>query len=101
MKEKISIKSHTILSKNPDHISTGLDGETVLMSIQNSKYYGMDAIGSRIWDLLENGVSFHDLQTTLQQEFAGDPNRIKEDMMRFLGQLSQENLIVLNHAKNI
>jgi hypothetical protein len=86
----------TLLSRNPGHVSTTLDGETVLMSIQSGRYYGMDPVASRIWELLEKPRGFSALAETLAAEYEGDRAVIEADLVKFLRKMLEENLILVD-----
>ena len=41
---------------SPEALFQELDGETVLLNLQSERYYGLDDVGTRMWQLLaENG----------------------------------------------
>ena len=42
------ITTETVISQTEEIVDSNIDGETVMMSIENGKYYGLDDIGSRI-----------------------------------------------------
>jgi len=76
-----------------DLVSCDLDGETALMSVENGKYYALDPIGSRIWVLLEQARTVADLCALLLQEFEVEPPQCQKDVLDFLQDLAQDNLI--------
>jgi len=76
-----------------DLVSCDLDGETALMSVENGKYYGLDPIGSRIWSLLEQARPVADLCALLLEEFEVEPSQCRQDVLVFLHELAQDNLI--------
>ncbi len=55
MKNK-KISTETIITQIEEIVASDIDGETVMMSIENGEYYGLDDIGSRIWELIEKPV---------------------------------------------
>jgi hypothetical protein len=87
-----------LLSRNPGHVSTTLDGETVLMSIQTGRYYGMDPVASRIWELLEKPLGFSALTETLAAEYEGDRSTIEADLENFLRKMLEEKLILVEEG---
>lgn len=50
------INLNSVVAQSEDQVSTELDGETVLMSIEQGNYYGMDKVLSRIWALIEKPI---------------------------------------------
>lgn len=70
-----------------------LDGETILMSIDKGRYYGMDSIGSRIWKLIEHPIVVSDLCEQLCKEFKVSAEECERDTLNFLNQLAQASLL--------
>ncbi|MES2441562.1 MAG: PqqD family peptide modification chaperone [Pseudomonadota bacterium] len=74
-------------------IATEVDGEIVLISIEDGKYFGLDAIGSEIWRRLEEPRSVEALTAELQDHFDGDPETIERETLDFLDKLSEQKLL--------
>ena len=72
METKVPISPNTIVTQTKELVSSDLDGETVLMSIETGKYYNMDPIGSRIWELIKDPMSVSQLIDILLGEFKVD-----------------------------
>jgi hypothetical protein len=82
------------LTRSPNIISTEVDGEMVLMSIEDGKYFGLDAIGSEIWRRLEEPKSADALTAELQDHFEGDAETIARETITFLDGLDENGLLV-------
>ena len=52
------IADTTIISRSPSVITAEVDGEVVMMSIEQGQYFGLDDIGSDIWKRLEQPCPF-------------------------------------------
>lgn len=87
------IKPDTILKRKQDQLFSEIDGEVIMLSIENSEYYGMDKVGSRIWQLLENPVSLSEIIEALMEEYDVTVGQCTEDTKNFIGQLAEKNLI--------
>jgi hypothetical protein len=70
-----------------------IDGEIVIMSIEQEKYYGLDPIGSRIWELIAQPRSVADLCEMLLAEFDIDRETCQRDVLAFLERLQTEKVI--------
>ena len=90
------IESASVVSRTGEFISTKMDDDTVMMSIEQGKYFGLDAVGSRIWDLLESPTKVHDLVTTLVAEFEVTPDTCKKDVITFLDTLHQKEMLEIH-----
>lgn len=78
-----------------------LDGEAVLLNLQSGKYFGLDSIGTRIWNLLaENGALAVAYQAILD-EYDVDADRLRSDFLALVDQLASNGLIKLDdHVNN-
>jgi hypothetical protein len=90
---KPAIGLNSTIKRADDLVSCDLEGETALMSVDQGKYYGLDPIGSRIWALLEQARPVSDLCALLLEEFEVEPWQCEHDVLAFLRDLAQDNLI--------
>ena len=67
--------------------------ETVLLDLASGSYFGLDAVGTRIWELLIQGVPPAEACGTLLKEYDVDADRIAADVERLLGELAGHGLI--------
>lgn len=87
------ISPDTVVRRVPDLETRDMDGESVMMSIERGKYYGMDPVGSRIWELLDSPRSVSSLCDVLVEEFDIDRTQCMVQVIEFLERLSSERLI--------
>jgi hypothetical protein len=99
MSRKNPIGPDTVVTQIEELVSSDLDGETVMMSVKNGKYYGMDAIGSRIWTLIKHPRSVSELCDILLEEFDVDRERCEKDVLVFLNKLAEDNLVKIIDEK--
>jgi hypothetical protein len=84
---------NTPLERNPDLIWTDMDGETVMMSLERGEYLGLGGVGSRIWELLAEPVTPEEICTRLTSEFDVDADTCKANVVAFLGELLESQVI--------
>ena len=94
MKTK-EITAETVISQIEEIVASDIDGETVMMSVENGKYYGLDDIGSRIWELIERPVKVSDLVNTLLERFDVDRETCEKDVLEFLNGLNEDKIAVV------
>jgi len=82
-----------ILRRKQDQLFSEIDGEVVMLSVENSEYYGMDKIGSRIWQLIEKPVTLKQLIGILLNEYEVPEEQCKEDTLKFIEQLLEKDLV--------
>lgn len=89
----MAFDSSAPLLRSPDIIASEVDGELVLVSIQDGKYFGLDAVGSEIWRLLEEPRSSAALVEALQSQFEGDAAQVESDTLAFIDELAANGLL--------
>lgn len=87
------INDSTIIKRQPNLVFSKIDEEIVMMSINNGEYYGLDNIGSRIWEIIEKPVSFKELIETLKDEYEVTENQCISDVIEFINALNNKGLI--------
>jgi hypothetical protein len=93
---KIEIRPDTMLQRKPGMLFNEIDGEIVMLSVENSEYYGMDKVGSRIWQLLENQMKFKELVAILMDEFDVTEEKCSSETMNFVKKMTEKKLLILD-----
>lgn len=73
--------------------ATELDGEKVMMNLELGKYFALNSVGSRIWDIIENEIQVKDIVETLLKEYKVDKKKCEESVINYLVLLENEKLI--------
>lgn len=82
--------------RSSDAIAKELDGELVLLDLQSGTYFGLNEVGSRIWELMESPVSVADINTKLLEEFEVSDEILSADVDAFLAVLHEKKLLTLS-----
>ena len=83
------------ISQSPDVISQEVSGETVLMDLESENYYGLDEVGTRIWQLIGQTNDLRVIYQTLLQEYEVKEEHLLRDLDVLLGQIAGLGLITL------
>lgn len=75
------------------NIASDMDGEKVMLSLSNGKYYNLGSIGGLIWDYIQSPITIDKLVEILTAEYRVEESICREHVMTFLYQLSKEELI--------
>jgi len=89
----MSLDIKTVVKRNLEIVSSDMDGEMVMMSIMNGEYYGIDAIGSHIWQLLDEQISIEDLCTKLCEIYDVDVEECRRDVDAFLTKMLEHKIV--------
>lgn len=77
-----------------------LAGEAVLLHLGTGTYFGLDAVGTRVWHCLAEHRSTEAIVPSLLQEFDVEERQLRMDLDALLAQLiGRQLLIAENDAK--
>lgn len=77
-----------------DTIARNISGEMVLMHLDSGMYFGLNAVGARVWELLAaEPLTAGAITDTLAAEFDAPRETIAGDVEALLGELAQHALI--------
>ncbi len=79
-------------------VSRDLAGEAVILHTTSGVYYGLDAVGARVWALVQEPVSVQKLRDTILAEYDVTPEQCETDLFTLLRRLEGEKLIEVIHA---
>ena len=76
-------------------LSSKIDEEVILMSIEAGYYFGLDPVGSNIWELLsKQPASVDELVLSMMEEYEVDEDTCRKDVQAFIDDMSSRKLII-------
>jgi hypothetical protein len=93
MNKPIVFRGDMTIVAAPGQVSADLSGEAAILNLQSGKYYGLKAVGARIWELVQQPRTLAELQAAILQEYDVPEEQCARDLEALLGQLAQEGLI--------
>ena len=82
-----------VFEPNPDVVFRDLQGEAVILHLGTGTYFGLDEVGTRAWQLIEERLSVSEMCTRLSEEFDATPETIQRDITALVEQLVAKDLI--------
>lgn len=70
-----------------------INDEMVFFNSENGKYYGTGAVGTEIWDCLEQPKSIHEICDHLLSKFDVDRETCEAQVREFVGELLQGGIV--------
>lgn len=78
----------------PKHVMfRELAGEAVLLNLHNEMYYGLDEVGTRMWQLLTTSDSVQAAMDTMLEEFEVTPETLEQDVAKMIKDMQEQGLI--------
>lgn len=82
----------------PDVLHQEMGGETVLLNLANEKYFGLDLVGTRVWQLLNETQSANDVVTRLTEEYDVPTEQLRADVARLINELVAAGLVSIGET---
>jgi hypothetical protein len=76
-----------------DVVFRDLAGESVLLNLSTGTYFGLDAVGTRLWHLITEQGSTASVIETLLAEYDVDEPRLQKDVEALIDQLLAKGLL--------
>jgi hypothetical protein len=91
MTATLSISSRVRVVK--DVVSRNLDGESVLLNLATGTYFGLDPVGTEIWEALEKGASLPEIAAAITADFEVSSEQCESDLLELVRKLENEKLV--------
>ena len=76
-----------------EQVSTSLGAETVILGMGDGVYYGLDAVGARVWEMLATPRRVSELVRAVSDEFDVTPAQCERDVLALLDDLAGRRLV--------
>jgi hypothetical protein len=84
----VSIPSHVLSQELPDE-------ELVFLDLKNESYFGLDAVGTRMYKAVTEAESIEQAYQTLLGRFKVEPERLRSDLRAFVQRLMERGILEL------
>ncbi len=78
-----------------DVVFRELQGEAVILNLSTSMYFGLDAVGTTIWQLCGSQPSLRDVWNAMQREFDAPAEALRTDLLAFVNELVAKGLLTV------
>jgi hypothetical protein len=82
---RVSVPSGVLVSKAGE--------ETVLLNLDSERYFGLDPVGTRMWEVLGAQGKVGSAYETLLAEFDADPEQLRRDLYELIEKLREHGLV--------
>ena len=87
----LSINSRVVAIK--DYVSCELEGEAVILNLEDSVYYGLNETALAIWALLREPTFVWEIRDEIVRQFQVEPDSCERDLLNLLSQLKDSSLL--------
>jgi hypothetical protein len=91
MAMEISLNSRVQIQD--DVLFQELQGEAVLLNLKTGVYLGLNQIGTRIWQLLQQDGTLNTVLEAILQEYDVTREKCAQDLLDLVGQMEKQGLL--------
>lgn len=91
--ENRSSDQRTKYTRNSRTISGRLHDELVMMDLERGKYFSLNPVATRIWDLLEKEKTLDELCALLTEEYDVESNQCMDEVRELLEEMEKLGLV--------
>jgi hypothetical protein len=93
--EQAEITLSSVVAQRKTAVSSIVDGEAVILSIDSGSFYRLNGVGSRIWRTLQDETAVAALCDWAHATFRADPEVCDRDVLEFLNEINGQGLITV------
>ncbi len=87
------IHEDSIVAVAKEQTSSQVDREVVVLHLKSEEYYGLNPVGSTIWNLLQQPKKVSEIREAILTQYDVDQENCDRDLFEFLQKLEAEKLI--------
>ena len=89
----------TTLRVSSSAVSTAIPDETVILDPTSGRYFGLDGVGARAWEMLQHSTSLRSLVAAITSEYDVDAATCEHGLRDLLAELDTKGLVVVGDPK--
>ncbi len=83
----------SIVGVTPDHVACSLGDEAAILNLKNTTYYGLNPVGTRVWDLVQHSRRVSEIRDALLEEYDVEAVQCEQDLLDLLENMKEQGLI--------
>ena len=87
------MKTIKTIKIQPDILFQEVKGETVLLNLENEKYFGLDETGTFFWKLLQANTDYQEVIDIMLAEYEVDNEQLKTDLDNLVKEMVEAGLV--------
>jgi hypothetical protein len=93
MSRPITLNDSSTIVANRNLLGCDLSEGAVILDLESGVYYGLDAVGTFTWSVIQEPKAFSDVTGALLEEYAVERDRCVEDLKKLFTEMAERNLI--------
>lgn len=95
---QIEIRDDSVVTVSSRQISSAMGAEQAILQLDSGKYFGLNPVGARVWQLAAEPRKVGEILATLLAEYEVPAERCRADLLAVLLQLQAAGLIEVRNS---
>jgi Coenzyme PQQ synthesis protein D (PqqD) len=88
----------SIVKVADEQVSCDLAGEAVILHLKSAQYFGLNEVGARIWNLIQEPKTVGAVLDTVLEEYDVALNQLEGDLLALLEEMANKELIEVEES---
>ncbi len=89
------IRPDSVIARSPSVVTSVVDGEILMMSIEEGRYFGLDDVAGDVWERLATPRSFAELVGELEADYDAGRAAIESDLRALIADMRARAVVVV------
>lgn len=89
----MTLTPDSIVAATTNMVAADIGDEVIMLHLEKGKYFGLGAVGTRIWELLRAPIAVAEIERTLIEEYEVGAEQCHEEVTQFISELLDEGLV--------
>lgn len=91
----MELSGSTLVTASKDYVYCNVEDEMVLLGLEDGIYYGLNSVGTFIWDQIMEPKTIDEIRDAILNEYNVEKGECERDLLELLHELSEKGLIEL------
>ena len=87
------MSSRTRFQRRQNILKQEAAGTVVLLNMDDGRYFALDGVGGRVWDLCDGSRTLSEIAAILAEEYEAPAETIERDLAELINDLTNEELV--------
>jgi hypothetical protein len=95
---KMTLSKDSVVLAVKAQVSCRVDAETVILHFDKGLYFGLNDVGTFIWNQIQKPQKVQDIRDAILLEYQVSSEQCERDLLTLLGELSEKGLVEVRDA---
>ncbi len=88
-----TITKQSIVFASKEQVFSEISGEVIILDMKSGVYYGLNEVGAKIWNLIQQPKTIVEIQNAILAEYEVEPEKCDRDILVLLQDLAAKGLV--------